>query len=205
MSNFLVCKLYSLEYYFLSRPNLPSPIDNTMSKEMLPEKLSGDQGLGPESPPIVKETNKGKRERLIVVFLMAVGIGTLVLASIFLLPYVNSLGGSILGGTSSNTDSGSAALKTTAAMASSFEARDAEGKLIHVSNGVARSGQITISGYSDSGYSTKLRCSIDTLPVYCDGSPITVTGLPHGKHKFSIAETGSVETVVRVFNWENIR
>jgi hypothetical protein len=176
-----------------------------MSKEMLPEKLSGDQGLGPESPPIVTETNKGKRERLIVVFLMAVGIGILVLASIFLLPYVNSLEGSILGRTSSaTTDSGSAALEATAALPPSFIATDAGGDEIQISNGLARSGQITISGYSDSGYSTKLRCSVDTLPVYCDGSPITITGLPHGEHKFSIAETGSDETVVRVFNWKDI-
>jgi hypothetical protein len=109
-----------------------------------------------------------------------------------------------LGGRSSSTDSGSAALKVTAAMSLSFEARDAEGNVIHISNGLGRSEQITISGYSDIGYSTKLRCSIDTLPVYCDGSPITISGLPHGKHKFSIAETGSAETVVRVFNWENI-
>jgi hypothetical protein len=92
----------------------------------------------------------------------------------------------------------------TAAMSLSFEAKDAEGNVIHISNGLGRSEQITISGYSDIGYSTKLRCSIDTLPVYCDGSPITISGLPHGKHKFSIAETGSAETVVRVFNWENI-
>ena len=89
-------------------------------------------------------------------------------------------------------------------MSPSFEARDAEGNVIHISNGVARSEQIIISGYSDIGYSTKLRCSIDTLPVYCDGSPITISGLPHGKHKFSIAETSSAETVVRVINWENI-
>jgi hypothetical protein len=109
-----------------------------------------------------------------------------------------------LGGRSSSTDSGSAALKVTAAMSLSFEARDAEGNVIHISNGLGRSEQITISGYSDIGYSTKLRCSIDTLPVYCDGSPITISGLPHGKHKFSIAETGSAETVVCVFNWENI-
>jgi hypothetical protein len=109
-----------------------------------------------------------------------------------------------LGGRSSSTDSGSAALKVTAAMSLSFEARDAEGNVIHINNGLGRSEQITISGYSDIGYSTKLRCSIDTLPVYCDGSPITISGLPHGKHKFSIAETGSAETVVRVFNWENI-
>lgn len=56
---------------------------------MLPEKLSrdqsNDQGLGPESLPIVIETNEGKRERSLVVFLVAVGIGILVLTTIVLL------------------------------------------------------------------------------------------------------------------------
>jgi hypothetical protein len=45
----------------------------------------------------------------------------------------------------------------TAAMSLSFEAKDAEGNVIHISNGLGRSEQITISGYSDIGYSTKLR------------------------------------------------
>jgi hypothetical protein len=172
-----------------------------MSKEMVGEKLSGDQGPGPESPPIVTETNKGKREGLILVFLTAVGIGILVLASVFLLPYVSSLGGSILGGTSSTTTySGSAVPEASADLPPSFIATDGGGN--EISDGVATSGQITISGYSDSAYSTELRCSIDTLPVYCNGSPITITGLPHGTHKFSIAETGSDETVVLVLNWK---
>jgi hypothetical protein len=175
-----------------------------MSKEILSEKLSRDHGLDPESLPVVIETNKGKREGLLVVFLMAVGIGILVLASIFLLPYVNSLGGSILGSMSITADSGSSAIEATAALAPSFIATDAIGNVIDISNGVARSEQITISGYSDSRYSTKLHCSIDGLPVYCDGSPITISGLPHGDHRFSVVEPSSVETIIRVFSWKNL-
>ena len=175
-----------------------------MSKEILPEKWSRDHGLGPESLPVVIETNKGKRERLLVVFLMAVGIGILVLASIFLLPYVNSLGGSILGSMSSTADSGSSAVEATAALAPSFIATDAIGNVIDISNGVSRSEQIIISGYSDFRYSTKLHCSIDGLPVYCDGSPITISGLPHGEHRFSVVEPSSAETIIRVFSWKNL-
>lgn len=175
-----------------------------MSKGILPEKLSRDHGLGPESLPVVIETNEGKREGLLVVFLMAVGIGILVLASIFLLPYVNSLGGSILGSMSSTTDGSSSAVEATAALAPSFIATDAIGNVIDISNGVARSEQITISGYSDSRYSTKLHCSIDGLPVYCDGSPITISGLPHGEHRFSVVEPSSAETIIRVFSWKNL-
>lgn len=171
---------------------------------MLPEKLTRDHGLGPESLPVVKETNKGKREGLIVVLLMSVGIGILVLVSIFLLPYVNSLGGSIPGGMSSATDSGSGALEATTALEPSFKAIDAAGDMIDSGKGVAKSDQITISGYSDGTYSTNLRCSIDTLPVYCDGSPIAVLGLPEGNHELHIVEVGSAEPVVHVFKWKSI-
>jgi hypothetical protein len=172
-----------------------------MSKEMLPEKLSSDQGLGPGSVPIIKETNKGKTERLIVIFLMAVGVGIVVFASILLLPYLNSLGGSIFGSKSSTTDSAGLMLEATAPLAPSFKAIDGGGSEISISNGVARSEQISISGYSDSVYSTELQCWIDTLPVYCDGSPITIIGLPDGNHELRIVEAGGAGTEVNLFSW----
>jgi hypothetical protein len=175
-----------------------------MSKEMLPEKLSRDQGLGPEPVPLVIETNKEKRERLIVVFLIAVGIGILVLTSIILLPHVNSLGSAVLAGVRSTSDSGSGALEATTALAPSFKATDGKGNVIDISNGVAVLEEITISGYSNSKYSTKLLCRIDMLPVYCDGSPIVISGLPAGKHTFTITEPSSGDTIVRVFSWSNI-
>jgi hypothetical protein len=175
-----------------------------MSKEMLPEKLSRDLGLGPEPLPLVIETNKGKRERLIVVFLMAVGIGILVLTSIVLLPHLNSLGSGVLGGVRSTTDSDSGVLEATTALASSFKATDGKGNVIDISDGVTLLEEITISGYSDSKYSTKMLCTIDMLPVYCDGSPIDISGLPAGKHTFTIMEPSSGETIVRVFSWRNI-
>ena len=42
-----------------------SPVDISMSEEMLLRKLGADEGLGPESPRIVTKTNKKKRERLV--------------------------------------------------------------------------------------------------------------------------------------------
>jgi hypothetical protein len=177
-----------------------------MSKEMLSEKLKEDQGFGPESPPIVTETNKGKRERLMVVFLIAVGIGILVLASIFLLPYVNSLGGNILGGRSSAiTYSGSAALEATTPLPSSFIATDAKGDVIKNGDSIARSEQLTLTGYSNTQYSTEMLCTVDMLPVYCDGGPIIIPELPAGKHTITIMEpSNGGETMVRVFSWVNI-
>jgi hypothetical protein len=175
-----------------------------MSKEMLGEKLNGVQGPGPESVPIVTQTMKGKREGLRVVFLVAVGIGILVLGSIFLLPYVNSLGGSIPGGISSTTDSGSGALEVTGALEPSFKAIDGKGDVIE-ENGVTKSDGITITGYSDSEYDARLQCSIDSFNVYCrDGGPISMFPLHAGKHTFTVIEPSSGETIVRSFSWNII-
>ena len=168
---------------------------------MLPEKLS--KGLGPESPPIVTETNKEKRQGLILVCLIAVGVVIVPVASIVLLPYVNSLGGNIFGSASSTTDSGNDAFEATTGLAASFKAIDAKGDVIENNDGVARSEQITLTGYSDSPYSTKMLCTIDMLPLYCDGSPIAISGLPAGKHTFTIMEPSSGETIIHIFSWRN--
>jgi NAD(P)-dependent dehydrogenase (short-subunit alcohol dehydrogenase family) len=69
--------------------------------------------------------------------------------------------------------------------------------------GIASSEQITLTGYSHSQYSTKMLCTIDMLPLYCDGSPIVISGLPAGKHTFTIMEPSGGETIVRVFSWRN--
>lgn len=56
---------------------------------MLPEKLnrdqSNDQGLGPESLPIVIETKEAEKRTITSSFFVAVGIGILVLTTIVLL------------------------------------------------------------------------------------------------------------------------
>jgi hypothetical protein len=174
-----------------------------MSKEMLPRRLS--EALAHESPPTVIETNKEKRRHgLILVCLIAVGVVIVPVASIVLLPYVNSLEGNIFGGISSTTDSGNDAFEATTALGASFKATDAKGDVIENNEGVARSEQITLTGYSDSLYTTKMLCTIDMLPLYCDGSPITISGLPAGRHTFTIMDPGSGETIVRVFSWRNI-
>ena len=170
---------------------------------MLPRKLS--EGLAPESLPTIIETNKEKRQGLILVCLMAVGVVIVPVASIVLLPYVNSLEGNIFGGVSSSTtDSANVAFEATTALGASFKAIDAKGDVIENNDSVARSEQITLTGYSDSVYSTKMLCTIDMLSLYCDGSPIAISGLPDGKHTFTIMEPSSGETIVRVFSWRNI-
>jgi len=176
-----------------------------MSKEMLQKKLDGEHGLGPESPPIVIETSKNRREGLILLLLIAVGVGLLAVASIILLPYVNGPGGKFFGGVgSSTTYSGSGAIEATSALTPSLILTDADGKVIQISDGLAKPELVTISGYTDSTYSTRLECSIDALPVYCDGSPISLPGLPLGKHTFTISEPSNGETIVRVLSWKTI-
>jgi hypothetical protein len=173
-----------------------------MSKEMLPGKLSED--LAAESRPAVKQTNKDKRQGLILVCLIAVGVVIIPVASIVLLPYVKSLEGNVFGGVSSTTDSGNDALEATTALGASFLATDAKGDVIENGDSVARTEQLTLRGYSDSPYSTKMLCTVDILPMYCDGGPITIPPLPGGKHTITIMEPSSGETIVRVFSWWNI-
>ena len=169
---------------------------------MLPRKLS--EGLAPEALPTIIETNKEKRQGLILVCLIAVGVVIVPLASIVLLPYVNSLEGNIFGGVSSTTDSANDAFGATTALGASFKAVDAKGDVIENNDSVARSEQITLTGYSDSLYSTKMLCTIDILLLYCDGRPIAISGLPAGKHTFTIMEPSGGETIVRVFSWRII-
>jgi hypothetical protein len=178
--------------------------DNAMSKELLPEKLSRDQGLGPGSLPIMNDTNKGKKERQKAIFLVAAGIGTVVLASILLTPYLNSLRDSILSGKSSITDNASTMPEPTAPLGPSFKATDGAGSRIDIRNGVATSEHISISNYSDEPYSTELQCFVDTLPVYCDGGPITLKGIPVGTHQITIVDPGHGETQITAFEWNTV-
>jgi hypothetical protein len=175
-----------------------------MSKEVLPRKLS--ESLAPEPPSTVIETNGQKRQGLILVCLIAVGVVIVPVASIVLLPYVKSLEGNVFGGVSSTTDSGNDALEAaTTALGASFIATDAKGDVIKNGDSVARSEQLTLTGYSDSPYSKKMLCTVDMLPLYCDGGPITIPSLPAGKHTITIMEpSSSGETIVRIFSWWNI-
>jgi hypothetical protein len=68
--------------------------------------------------------------------------------------------------------------------------------------GLTKSGEMTITNYSDNSYSTELRCSIDSLPAYCNGSPVTILGLPPGKHTFIMAKSVDDETTAHSFSWE---
>jgi hypothetical protein len=172
-----------------------------MSNETLSGKLSANRAVSAESTIVVEE--KKKIQGGLLLFLMAVGLGAVALASITLSPYATFYGhvdspGSINDDSASRGE-GAAVIPT--ALAASATATDGEGTVIE-DNGLTKSGEMTIAGYSDSSYSTELHCSIDSLPLYCSGSPVTISGLPSGEHVFSMVESINDETTVQSFSWD---
>jgi hypothetical protein len=176
-----------------------------MSKEILTGKLSANRAVSAEPPTLVEKKKKEKKKRRggLLLFLVAVGLGAVALGSISLLAPVTFYGhvdspGSIddVGKSGGN---GIAVIPT--ALAASATATDGNGAEIE-NNGLTKSAEMTIAGYSDSNYSTELSCSIDLLPAFCSGSPITLSGLPPGEHVFSVIGSASDESAVQSFNWD---
>jgi hypothetical protein len=176
-----------------------------MSNEILPGKLSANPSTTVESPIVVKEKKEEKKRgrRGLLLFLMAVGLGAVALTSITLLAPVTfydhvASPGSISDGGNSG---GGAAIPSALAASSAATATDGKGTVIE-ENGVTNSAEMTIAGYSDSSFSTQLHCSIDSLPTYCSGSPVTLSGLPPGEHTFTIVEPVNDKITVEAFSWD---
>jgi hypothetical protein len=178
-----------------------------MSNEILLGKLSANRTVDVESPIVVekkKEKGKKKRQGSLLLFLMAVGLGAaaVALSSITLLAPV-AFYGRVYSPDSiddSGSSSGDGAAVIPTALAASATATDGKGKVIEP-NGLTKSGEMTMTGYSGSSYSTELRCSIDSLPMYCSGSPVTLSELPSGDHIFTIAQPVSGKITVQSFSW----
>jgi hypothetical protein len=152
-----------------------------MSNEIQLGKLSANRTVDAESPIIVgKEKGKKKNgQGALLLLLIIFGLGAVALTSITLLGpmtfygYVGSPGS--IDDDSGDRGDGAAVLPAYVA-ASSGTAIDDKGTVIE-DNGLTKSAVMTITGYSDSSsYSTELRCSIDSLPTYCSGSPVTLLG-----------------------------
>ena len=171
-----------------------------MSNQILPGKLSAKRTVSAESPIIVEKKKKSGKGLLL--FLMAVGLGAVALASISLLApmafynHVDSPGS--IDDTSSRGD---ATAVITGALAASATATDGNGVVIE-NNGLTESDEMTIAGYSDSSYSKELRCALDSLPAYCSGSPVTFSGLPPGEHVFTTVESINDQITVQYFGWD---
>lgn len=175
-----------------------------MSNEILPGKLSANRAVSAESQIVVEEKKKEKKKRGggLLLFLLAVGLGAVALASITLLAPVAFYGLVDSPGSIDDTSSrGDGAAVITSALAASATATDGNGAVIE-DNGSTKSGEMTITGYSDKSFSPELSCSIDSLPAYCSGSPVTVSGLPSGEHVFTMIDPLKDEITVQSFSWE---
>ena len=130
-------------------------------------------------------------------FLLAVALGSVALISINLLTPVAFYET----GSSSIDDSTHGVAPIPDDMEGSATATDSNGVVIE-DNGLTKSAQITIKGYSDSSsYSTILSCLIDSFPAYCNGSPVTFSGLPPGEHVFVVVNSLNDEATAQSFNW----
>jgi hypothetical protein len=156
-----------------------------------------------ESPVVVEKKNENKKRRgCLPLFLLAVGLGAVALASITLLAPVAFYGHVDSPGSIDDTSSrGEGAAVITSALTASATATDDKGTVIE-NNGLTKSGEMTIAGYSDSSYSTELHCAIDSLPTYCSGSPVTFSGLPPGEHVFTMVESINDQITVQYFGWD---
>jgi hypothetical protein len=172
-----------------------------MSNEILPGKLSANRAVSAGSPFVVEEK---KRRGSLSMFLLSVGLGAVaagiitLVAPVAFYSHVDSSPGSIDDTTSSGDG---AAAVITSALAASATATDGKGTVIE-NNGLTKSGEMTITGYSDSSYSPELHCAIDSLPAYCSGSPVTFSGLPSGEHVFTTVESINDQITVQYFGWD---
>lgn len=174
-----------------------------MSNEILPGKLSANRAVSAESQIVVEEKKKEKKKRRggLLLFLMAVGLGAVALASITLIAPVAFYGHVDSPGSIDDSGSRGDGAVVSTAPAASATAIDGNGAVIE-DNGSTKSGEMTITGYSDKSYSTELSCSIDSLPTYCSGSPVTISGLPSGEHVFTMIEAFGDEITVQSLSWE---
>jgi hypothetical protein len=169
-----------------------------MSNEILPGNLTASPSVSAESSIVVKE-KRGTRG--VLLFIMAIALGAVALSSISLLPpvtYYGRIGSLAIIDNSGSRDDGAS---VPSALAASATATDGKGTVIG-REGVTKSAEMTIAGYSDSTYSTELRCTIDSLPAYCSGGPVTVSGLPPGEHVFTVVEPISDRIIGRSFSWD---
>src|SRR5918993_1827630 len=126
-----------------------------MSKKILPRKLSANRAVSAGSPIVVEEKKEKKRQGSLPMFLLAVGLGAVALASITLLAPVAFYGH--VDSPGSIDDSGSradGAVVAPTALAASATAIDGNGAVIE-DNGSTKSGEMTITGYSGKSYSTE--------------------------------------------------
>lgn len=171
-----------------------------MSNEILPGKLSANRSVSAESPVVMEKENK-KRLGGLSRFLLAAGLGAVVLASITLLAPGAFYGQVDSPGSIDDTTSRAhGAPVITSALTAFATATDGEGKVIQ-NHGSTKSDEMTIADYSDGSYRTGLICGLDGLPAYCANGHVTFSGLPPGEHVFTMVDSSNDQIKVQYFSW----
>ena len=167
-------------------------MSNKRLSETKPYEAS-EHGL--EHPP-AKEVAKSRESTSssIGMPVVAIAIAAFGLASIILLTYLNA-GVSVIDGSGNSGTSGS-----VGKLLGSLNAVDGNGMSIE-NSGVSKSDTVTFSQYYSDSYTTGLRCTFDSFPVYCDGSPVTLSHIPVGKHTLVMGEAGNVGIGSVNYSW----
>ncbi len=168
-----------------------------MVKEIPSEKFGSERGSDSASSVVVHHPKE--RSRGLVAFLIAIGLGTGALIGIALDPYVTSLGNSIDGVERSMSEKGNGQV-VTAVVSDSLKAIDDKGTVVE-NNGITKSSIMTITAYSHETYLPQMQCLIDSLPVYCDGGEVTISGLPPGHHRFATLLPSNSGIMAETFDW----
>ncbi len=171
---------------------------------MLPGKLATNGTVSKEESPITveekrEEKKRGEGRRLFAI-LMTCGLGAIVLTSMIALApsgFYGHIGSP--GSTDEGDKAGQGAEVLSSALATSVIAIDGKGITIE-QHSVIESAKMTIASYSDGKYDVGLQCSIDSLPLYFRGDPISILGLPRGEHTFTVVEPSSDEGIVQAFS-----
>jgi hypothetical protein len=124
---------------------------------------------------------------IIAIVITAVGLASMVLLTHLDVGIIGNSGGS-------NTSPSVGKLLGT------VKAQDGNGISIE-NNGVSKSDTVTFSQYYSDSYTTGLRCTFDSFPVYCDGSPVTLSHIPVGKHTLLMSEAGNVGIGSVNYSW----
>lgn len=137
---------------------------------------------GPEESK-VKEMIAGKSG--IAMQVVAAAVSVVLVAGVLLL---TNIGSAAVNSSSKELDNGVVTVIP--------KAQEGTGSDIGV-HGTSSSDSVTISDYYGGGYTTKLNCRIisptGSFPVYCDGGPITIYGLPEGTYTVEITGTSGLE------------
>lgn len=160
-----------------------------MKKELTKKQTYETKAIDPERP-IGAYT---KQTAGLGTWLPMLGVAVLVAVMVtLLLPMRSDIG--------AGTAIGNSHIDSHIKLGDSMKVADMHGNSIPM-NSISKSGEIVVYDYFDRGFTTKLECTINLLPVYCNGSPFTISGLPPGSYSLKIGAFGDPSVKPISFSW----